>query len=404
MLKYLLQRAGAPLTVLALLIIVSAAVAKSQATDVSTAGQNRRLSFEVGGQMGRLTPLAGVSGQRPMTLALLRELPARRAGLTSVLVIGNSQTMAIMDRRPEDRLSSAWLATTLNGWDRDEPFAVRLASEANLTMSELLIKLAVATGDAARRPDAVVVGIVLDGLRWVEARADLVALVDSDGVRGAITRALDGPPRLVAAGRAMEEVLRTRQPVAAGGEARPARLAAGWPIAGVERALNRQAEAYVPLFAERRNIQAKLRLRYTSVRNAVFGFKTTTRRPIAPAMYTANLELIEGVMRLLREQGVRVVFYIAPIRPLEPNPYHPEDVARFRRGLAGLCQRYGLPCLDYSGLVPEALWTDYPEQDASGVGGQPDFAHFTGAAHRLLGERLARDIRPWLEPRAAARR
>jgi hypothetical protein len=149
-------------------------------------------------------------------------------------------------------------------------------------------------------------------------------------------------------------------------------------------------------FRARRDLLGTLKLKYTALRNWVFGFRTTTKRPIAPALYATNLEFIELTLRFLRQQGIKGVFYLAPIRPLEPNPYVPEDVDRFRKELASLCERYGAVYMDYSRLIPEALWTNYPESDQSGIGGQPDFAHFTGKAHQVLAERLVADLRPTL--------
>ena len=403
--RRLLQHAGTPVAVTALLLLAGVVLGGARPTDTLTAGQSPRLTFQAEGRMGRLAPLAGAQGRHPGTLAVLGELPPREKGRVSVLFIGNSQTMAIMDMRPEDRLSVTWLGATLNHGERDQPFAVRLASEANLTMSELLIKLAIATPDNVRRPDVVVVGIVLDGLRWVEARGDVVALVDSDVARGAIRRAMTGPPALSAATRAVEDLLALRAARSAGpSEVRLNGRSVGWPIADLEQRLDGWAESGLPLFGARRDLHARIKLFYTNVRNKIFAFRTATRRPIAPAMYATNLELIEASLRLLQEQRVRSIFYIAPIRPLEPNPYVAEDVERFRRDLSTLCRRYGALYLDYTRLVPEALWTNYPVEDASGIGGQPDFAHFTGAAHRLLGERLAADLRPWIEPLLAGER
>lgn len=387
-----------PLAVAALFVGANALAARMVPTDVLTAGQNRRLSFQVGGMVGRLTPLAGVQAASVEELqGVLADLPPNRGGSLSVLYIGNSQTMAIMDMQPGDRIVAAWLAALLNHGS-DRPFAIRLASEANLTMSELLVKTVVAALDPSLKPDVQIVGIVLDGLRWVEARGDLVKLAESLGFRERVGGLLENGPPLPAAARAVESLLQ-HGGVGSGPEGGPtagARSQDARAITRVERQLQDQAEKLLPLFRTRRDLLGWLNLEYTALRNWAFGFKTTTRRPIAPALYATNLELIELTLRFLRQQEITGVFYVAPIRPLEPNPYVPEDVDRFRKDLASLCQRYGAVYLDYSHLIPEALWTNYPESDPSGVGGQPDFAHFTGKAHRVLAEYLVADLGPML--------
>ena len=385
-----------PVVIVALFLGANALVVKMAPTNTLTGGQNRRLSFQASGEVGYLVPLAGVQGPSGAALAgILRDLPPNRHGTLSVLYIGNSQTMAIMDMEPGDRIVVAWFASLLNHGD-DGPFAVRLASEANLTMSELLLKTVVAALDPSRRPDVEVVGIVLDGLRWVEARGELVKFAESLGFREQVRRLLENGPPLPAAARAVEGLL---QHVGAGSELGGG--ATGEPgsrdarsIARVERQLQDRTEKLVPLFRARRHLLGTFKLKYTALRNWVVGFTTTTKRPIAPALYATNLEFIELTLRFLRRQGIKGVFYLAPIRPVEPNPYVPEDIDRFRKELASLCERYGAVYMDYSRLIPEALWTNYPESDRSGIGGQPDFAHFTGRAHQVLAERLVADLRP----------
>jgi lysophospholipase L1-like esterase len=131
-------------------------------------------------------------------------------------------------------------------------------------------------------------------------------------------------------------------------------------------------------------------LGYYEWRNRVLGITTASARPVPESSYRASLEMIELALRYAQSSRIQVVLYLSPIRPIQPNPNLPSDVARFRRDVPALCRRYGVKCLDYLDLVPEALWTNYPD-DAVGAEGQRDFAHFTGAAHKLLAEKLMAD-------------
>ncbi len=90
-----------------------------------------------------------------------------------------------------------------------------------------------------------------------------------------------------------------------------------------------------------------------------------------------------------------MILYLGPIRPIQPNRNTPEDIARFRKDIPTLCRAYKATCLDYTDLIPPDLWTNYPDEDIA-AGGQLDFAHFTGAGHRLLAERLIADVGPLL--------
>ncbi len=99
--------------------------------------------------------------------------------------------------------------------------------------------------------------------------------------------------------------------------------------------------------------------------------------------------------RFARQNGIQVVVYLAPIRPIQPNPNLPAEVAKFRRDLPLLCSKYGVTCFDYTDAVEEKLWTNYPDNEA-GVENQRDYAHFTGAAHRLIAEKLFGALEPML--------
>jgi lysophospholipase L1-like esterase len=120
---------------------------------------------------------------------------------------------------------------------------------------------------------------------------------------------------------------------------------------------------------------------------------------VPPATYQASLQLLEVAIRYARARGIKLIFVLAPIRPIKPNPMLPADIARYRRDVIGLCEKYGVECLDYVDLVPERLWTNYMVDNPNV--GQRDYAHFTGAAHRLLAQRLWQDagakISAWLQ-------
>ena len=85
-----------------------------------------------------------------------------------------------------------------------------------------------------------------------------------------------------------------------------------------------------------------------------------------------------------------MALYLSPVRPIEPNPDIPADLARFRTDVTRLCEQYNALCLDYTNLVPEKLWTNYPLSDPTTFG-EPDFAHFTGPGHKLVAQRIMSD-------------
>src|SRR5262249_55962007 len=124
-------------------------------------------------------------------------------------------------------------------------------------------------------------------------------------------------------------------------------------------------------------------------RNWALNIHTDTARPVPQSTYRASLQLLELSLRYARSKHMQFVVYLAPVRPIEPSPILPSDLARFRKDVRDLCEAYSVPCLDYSYLVPEELWTNYP--DGSTTAGERDYAHFTGGAHELVAEHLMTD-------------
>ncbi len=152
------------------------------------------------------------------------------------------------------------------------------------------------------------------------------------------------------------------------------------------------AAEHISLFALRPQLYAVISMKYMELRNRILGLSTATVRPVPTGIYRTSSELLELSLRYAQSKDIHVILYLAPIRPIQPNPNLPSDVTRFRKDVPMLCQRYNVTCLDYTDLVPEKLWTNY--SDGQVGSGQRDFAHFTGAAHKLLAEQLVIDVGP----------
>jgi hypothetical protein len=119
---------------------------------------------------------------------------------------------------------------------------------------------------------------------------------------------------------------------------------------------------------------------------------TSTARPVPQVDYATGLQLLGASLLYAQERHIHVVLFLNPQRPVSPHPYTDTDLQNLRRDVPRLCYRFHVTCLDYTWLVPERLWTNYPAQDARNAG-QRDFAHFTGGGHLVLARQLFRDTR-----------
>ena len=364
-------------------------------TNPLTIAQNKRVMF---------------TGSRDKGDPVYSPLPLNNSDRLSILFIGNSQSYAIMDYSPGDQCMITFLSDMLNGGHETETarFPVRYGSLANLRMSEVLTKSVNSVADTQHRPDVVLVGIVLDGLRVLEARSDIAQAAGTSTVSRELTALVQRSPEFPLAIPAVKTLsaasdTQTGVPQSQVTSGQRGMLAAGTQEDKLQAKLDRS----IPLFQKRQDVYAFLVRLYETQRNAFLRIDTSSRRPIAPATYQTNLQLIEMTLKYLREHNAHAVLYFAPIRPIEPNPYDPADISRFRQDFSALCIRQGALCLDYSNLVPEEMWTVYQDNEPTGKTGQRDYAHFTARAHQKVAAQLTTDLLPhlrqWLSEKSAPR-
>ena len=307
---------------------------------------------------------------------------------SGLLYVGNSQSLAIMDQQPGDIITPQWLQIFLaRRHDATaQQFDVRLGSLPNITMTEVLIKLIAAAEQSPRQTNAMIAAVVLEEFRGLGVRQEVASELSAPAIKNGLIALVENNSDLPAARKALEPLLKPEsQSVAADKETRSDSVADR-----LENHLQVAAER-MPVFARRQDLQVTVNLTYNYWRDRLLGITSSTARPVPPSAYQATMELIELALRYARSKEMPVIFYLAPMRlNVQPNPNLPSDVARFRQDVPALCRRYGATCLDYVDLIPENLWTNYP--DFGGGAGQRDYAHFTGAAHKKLAEQLASDI------------
>ena len=149
------------------------------------------------------------------------------------------------------------------------------------------------------------------------------------------------------------------------------------------------------LFADREQLLDLANMTFAKYRNRALGVTSASPRPLIESTYSGNLQLLELTLRYAQHKGMRVILYLGPLRPVHPNPDSQADLARIRHDVTELAQRYGVICLDYTDLVPEAYWTRYepvPLNQLSGDAGQFDFAHFRGEAHKMVAQQLMKEV------------
>lgn len=403
----LLRRIYVPVASTLLFLVVGNAMAfRVSNFNALTANQNARLAFQTRDETKSLKISGLSSSEMSLASSVLNRDKAPSAGRPQLLYIGNSQTMAIMDRQPGDLTSPQWLQVLLaqraKASSSSNFVEVRLGSFPNITPTETLIELVAAHENRPGHVDKLVLCSVLEEMRNVGVRDEVEKMARRAPVAAELARLAKQNPDLREAQVPLRPYIGAKSTSSSSSSsagsssnaAPTATVAASGQsstdfTAPLETRLQDGAER-LPIFAQRTNLYGQAYSLFYAFRNRLAGINSSSPRPVPPGDYATNLQLLELTLRYARSQKIPVTVYLSPIRPIQPNPNVASDVARFRRDVPALCKRLNAVCLDYLDIVPEKLWTNYT--DAEGQGGQRDFAHFTGAAHKLVAEKLITDV------------
>jgi hypothetical protein len=327
---------------------ISAVVAQERGQTHATASNVREIA-------------AVVAQERRQTHASGRTACAHHA----LLWLGNSQLHFINQFQRGDRLAPYWLRRSLRCAGSVVPLGFSLP---NASIQEHYI---IARYAAERLPiQTVLLSLVFDDLREDGLRGDFRDLLTSE------FRATLKAPSVAAEIVGRADTLHAVEPA----EAQNVGLE-GFAQKRLEDGLNDRLSAIWPLWADRGNLRARLLTDLYGIRNTVLGIKATTIRKMIPDRYDRNMRALEEMLGYLRQRGIRVIAYIAPIRQDQPLPYDAREYARWKSEVAALAPRYGADLVNLEALVPGDLWGEYNK-------GQVDFMHFRGPGHRLLGEAL----------------
>jgi hypothetical protein len=153
----------------------------------------------------------------------------------------------------------------------------------------------------------------------------------------------------------------------------------------LEDSVNAALAAHWQLWADRTWLRTRLYVDIYEVRNALLGIRSTTIRKLMPQRYAANMSALGALLQEAAASGIRVIPYIAPIRPDLASPYDPGEYRSWKRDVELLASANGSSVLDLAALVPAGEWGPASEN--------ADFNHFKAGGHRLLADALSPMVR-----------
>lgn len=309
-----------------------------------------------------------------------------------LVYFGNSQAQFIVSPGPGDLTSAQYLQLLLTRKPLPgaEPYEVRLASLPGMNISEMCVMMMRFGEQNPRAIDVAIAPIYPEQVRTISVRNTLTTslLFARDSVIAFLRENQD----LTLAQNALLPILKSSSDNLQTPQAQKSDIDGASHVQSL-------VQAYAskwPLYAHRELFEGVVESKLIYFRNFLFGIHTWQARPVPAERFDTSIQMTELLARYARARGIKLVFYLAPVRNSTPNPYSTTFRAELKRDVWSICRTFSLVCVDYSELVPDSLYgisIDTP--------GDPDFAHMVAEGHKMIALRLMSDLEPQLTRWAA---
>jgi hypothetical protein len=291
----------------------------------------------------------------------------RRGAREAALWLGNSQLHGVNQWQPGEETAPARLFGRL----REAGVDLVTLSQPNANLQEHLVLYAYLRDRLPLR--TLLLPAVFDDTRETGVRASIATALADDATR----RILDGSD----VGRG---ILASN------------RSSADPDLAALDETLQERSESWlddwldrhVELWRIRPQARGTLAHRLHDARNTAFGIEPDSKRRLIEGTYRKNLEAADAILADAEAHGIRVLFYVVPLRNDVEIPYVASEYARFKQDVQRLTALHHADFANVEDAVPASLWGVTFAKSLGGAAAV-DFMHFQAGGHAILAERLA---------------
>ena len=291
-----------------------------------------------------------------------------RGAVRSALWLGNSQVHAVNQQKTGETNAPPILFKLLSARGLD----LITLTQPNANLEEHYVLFEYVRHHAPIR--VLILPAVFDDMREEGLREDVAILTKDQETRVALGKTAIGAALL-------------RSATAAGGENVDTKGISGTPQEKMESAVNTWLAGHSELWASRPELRGRFLLSLFFARNMTFGIKPTTKRKVIRGRYEANFSALKATLQAAKEDGIKAILYIAPLRGGVEIPYERSEYEKFKLDVARIASSYGARFANLETLVPDDLW-GMKANTGLGEGEELDFMHFQAAGHTLLTTRL----------------
>jgi hypothetical protein len=160
---------------------------------------------------------------------------------------------------------------------------------------------------------------------------------------------------------------------------------------GVENKLNKFLEINSNSWNNRENVRGDFFVWLYHLRNTILRINANTIRKMIPKRYSDNMEALNLILNDCKENNVKVLLYIPPIRSDLPLPYQQDLYSKFKSDIKALCKNNQFSFADFDTIVPGQFW-GYKVSTNLLENREVDYMHFQFNGHQILADSLLKHL------------
>ena len=154
-----------------------------------------------------------------------------------------------------------------------------------------------------------------------------------------------------------------------------------------ENYLNKKLSGVWSIWSERSDFRGNLFNFLYQFRNYVFNIDPSTTRKILPGQYKKNFQALNSLIKITKDNKIKLIIYNVPIRNDVKIPYNIKDYNEFKKSLINLSNQKSIKFLNLESIVPNNLWGKKVSTTISNKN-EFDFMHFKEQGHEILAKSL----------------
>ncbi len=277
----------------------------------------------------------------------------------NILWLGNSQLHVINEKENDEKSASLMLFEKL--FDKDIFLLTLSQPNANLQEHFILYEYLSKKIDI----DILILPIVFDDLRETNIRENLRQILDIKKINTSIKKSKIGHKIISKINNDSNNL---------------DNLLINTPQKKTEEFLEEKFSNYSGVWKNRDFLRVKLWQFLYNLRNKIFGINPQSIRSIIPQRYSDNILALKTILKKSKDQNIKVLLYIPPLRSDVDIPYDKFEYKKFKNDIFKISESKNIKFFNFDNTIPGKFWGFKRNKDKKEL----DFMHFKVEGHEIL--------------------